>query len=193
MAADALTFYFDFTCPYSYIAWELLQRKRRQQPFQMKLIGIGPNPPGNPGLLGRELWCDARWAALHAIAEKLDFVINRPLVQASSQVALRGLDMYQGFGLTDYVSGVFKVLFRDNADISTSSELVEHLQANGIDTVPLLSALKEPETLKKVEDDALLWGHARIRTIPTLEFGNERLAGLFDQRAIENFLVTLDI
>ncbi len=193
MAADALTFYFDFTCPYSYIAWELLQRKRRQQPFQMKLIGIGPNPPGNPGLLGRELWCDARWAALHAIAEKLDFVINRPSVQASSQVALRGLDMYEGFGLTDYVSGVFKVLFRDNADISTSSELVEHLQANGIDTVPLLSALKEPETLKKVEDDALLWGHARIRTIPTLEFGNERLAGLFDQRAIENFLVTLDI
>lgn len=193
MAADALTFYFDFTCPYSYIAWELLQRKRRQQPFQMKLIGIGPNPPGNPGLLGRELWCDARWAALHAIAEKLDFVINRPSVQASSQVALRGLDMYQGFGLTDYVSGVFKVLFRDNADISTSSELVEHLQANGIDTVPLLSALKEPETLNKVEDDALLWGHARIRTIPTLEFGNERLAGLFDQRAIENFLVTLDI
>jgi len=193
VAADALTFYFDFTCPYSYIAWELLQRKRRQQPFQMKLIGIGPNPPGNPGLLGRELWCDARWAALHAIAEKLDFVINRPSVQASSQVALRGLDMYEGFGLTDYVSGVFKVLFRDNADISTSSELVEHLQANGIDTVPLLSALKEPETLKKVEDDALLWGHARIRTIPTLEFGNERLAGLFDQRAIENFLVTLDI
>ncbi|OQA05725.1 MAG: DSBA-like thioredoxin domain protein [bacterium ADurb.Bin374] len=193
MAADALTFYFDFTCPYSYIAWELLQRKRRQQPFQMKLIGIGPNPPGNPGLLGRELWCDARWAALHAIAEKLDFVINRPSVQASSQVALRGLDMYEGFGLTDYVSGVFKVLFRDNADISTSSELVEHLQANGIDTVPLLSALKEPETLNKVEDDALLWGHARIRTIPTLEFGNERLAGLFDQRAIENFLVTLDI
>ncbi|MBP7633620.1 DsbA family protein [Candidatus Ozemobacteraceae bacterium] len=193
MAADALTFYFDFTCPYSYLGWELLERKRRVQPFQVKLVGIGANPPGNPGLLGRELWSDARWAELHAIAGKFDLVINKPSASASSQVALRGLSMYEGFGLTDYVSGVFKVFFRDNIDISSPKMLVEHLQLNGIDTLPLLNALKDPETLKKVEDDSLLWGHARIRTIPTLQFDAERLAGLFDQRAIDNFLITLDI
>lgn len=193
MAGDALTYYFDFTCPYSYLGWELLERKRRQQAFPIKLTGIGPNPPGNPGLLGRELWCDSRWTELHAIAEQLGFVIKRPSVQASSQTALRGLSMYEGFGLTDYVSGVFKVLFRDNIDITTPKVLIEHLQSNGIDTMPLANALKDPGTLKKVEDDALLWGHLRIRTIPTLQFGDERLAGLFDQRAIDNFLITLDI
>jgi len=193
VAGDALTFYFDFTCPYSYLGWELLERKRREQPFQVKLVGIGANPPGNPGLLGREFWSDARWSELHAIGHKLGIVINKPPSPSSSQVALRGLSLYEGFGLTDYVSGVFKVFFRDSVDISTSKALVEHLQLNGIDTLPLLNALKDPETLKKVEEDSLLWGHARIRTVPTLEFGAERLAGLFDQRAIDNFLITLDV
>lgn len=192
MASETLTFFFDFTCPYSYLGWELLQIKCKQQPFPMTLIGIGPNPPGNPTLLGRALWGDHRWSELQKLGEKIGIVIHRPTVPATSQVALRGLGMYEGCSLTDYVSGIFKALFRENVDISVPRILIDYLHASGIDSKPLEMALADPNTLKQVEDNLLLWGHNRIRTLPTFQAGSERLAGLFDQRAIDNFLITLD-
>jgi len=190
---DPLTFYFDFTCPYSYLGWELVQKARRQRTFPMRLVGIGPNPPGNPNLLGRALWCDQRWSALQKLAAQLDITIRKPGMKASSIPALRGLTVYEGSGLPEYVSGVFRAFFRDNVDISIPRNLVDNLQSNGIDPKPLAKALIMPETLRKVEDDLFLWGHERIRTLPTLCYGQERLAGLFDQRGIDNFLILLDM
>jgi len=193
VVAEPLTFYFDFTCPYSYLGWELMQKARRKRSFPMTLIGIGPNPPGNPNLLGRALWSDQRWSALQKLAEQLDITICKPAGKISSLIALRGLTVYEGSALPEYVSGVFRALFRDNIDISIPRSLVDNLQTNGIDPKPLARALMMPETLKKVEDDMFLWGHERIRTLPTLCYGQERLAGLFDQRGIENFMILLDM
>ncbi len=84
MVAEPLTFYFDFTCPYSYLGWELMQKARRKRSFPMTLIGIGPNPPGNPNLLGRALWSDQRWSALQKLAEQLDITICKPAGKISS-------------------------------------------------------------------------------------------------------------
>ncbi|HEY9068993.1 MAG TPA: DsbA family protein [Candidatus Ozemobacteraceae bacterium] len=193
MAPDKLTFYFDFTCPYSYIGWELLQKIRQTRPFELTLVGIGPNPPGNPRLLGRAFWSDDRWAGLKKLGNQLGLTIERPHPKATSTVARRGLALYEGSALPEYVSGVFRACFRDQVDISNPHTLVEHLQTNGIDPKPLAHAIVLPETLRKAEDDMLSWGHERIRTLPTLRFGQERLAGLFDQRGIDGFLSLMEI
>jgi len=185
---NVLKLYFDFYCPYCYMAWELLFKALKNRDIPMQLHGIGLNPPGNPLMHNRGIWSDQRWEQIKKQSEKLGLFVRKPQFMENSIIPTRGLSKYRGLGLREYVSGVFKAIFREGIDLAKSHSLIDFLQSDGVDVKPLNEALSDPATLEKVKEDTLLWGHDRIRMIPTFQVGDERYAGLVDERGLDNFI-----
>ncbi len=184
----AVRFYFDFYCPYSYLGWEILHREYQAQEFPLEVVAIGPNPPNNSDLLGRNLWGEMRWQALAEKGKTLGLTIRPVEGSAFSLAPHQALPFYQGIGRQAFMAGVFKGIFELGLDFGHPQTLLNHLQSEGIDTLPLTKALGNPETMAQAKERFLLWNSQRIRMIPLLECGQDRLAGVFDRRGVQNFL-----
>ncbi len=183
-----LTFYFSFQCPYSYMVWHLLLKLLKNSELTVAPIEIGYSSLGNTKYHFREIWSEERWARLIEDAKKLGLRMSQPSKYVSGLQAARALEVYNGSEIVDYISSVFRGVFFTGTDISQVNALRIHLQSEGVDSSGFSAALETPSTLKAAEDNQLLWGHKRIRTVPTLEFESERYSGFVEESGLERYL-----
>ena len=185
-----LRFYFDFLCPYSYLAWHVMDQFARTQEIPpLEFFAIGNHPPDNPNLHNRHRWSPERWQRIREHGKRFGLVINPPAEPPElTLLPQRALCNYTGTGLREYVTGIFRSHFTHGVNLSSATQISDFLQMEGIDPIPFQLAVKDPETLKLVQEHQHLWGTRRIRMIPTLEIEDERLSGIIDRRGIENFL-----
>jgi len=183
-----LQFYFDFLCPYSYIALELMRRTLDQKQLEVEYICPGLRTPG-VDVDERSFWQPDRWGRIAKAAEKLGLTIRPPAPTANSVLVRRGLRKYAGIGLAEYIGSVFKGVFTAGVDISKERLLIEFLQSDGADIKPLEEALNDSGTALAAAEDSNLWVTQRLRLLPTFSLSNERYAGMIDARGLENFLL----
>lgn len=182
-----IKFYFSFQCPYSYMAWEML-KKLLSNKTSLAPIEIGLFPQSTSKFHYQDIWGIPRWNRLIKDAEKLKLKISQPNKYVSGITATRGIEAYGNINAIDYITSVFRAVFFSSVDISLQTSLRLHLQSEGIDSSILSSALEDPETEKKANDQLMLWGHERIRVLPTIELEDERYCGFIDQYGLERFL-----
>lgn len=183
-----IKFYFSFQCPYCFIAWELLRAVLKSTRLTLQPIEIGLNPPGNTKFHFREIWGSLRWKRLIEEAAALKLTISQPEKYVSDIPAIRGIEAYGKLNAEDYISSIFRAFFSARIDISIPTSLRLHLQSDGLDSSILAAALDDPKTEIKANDQLLLWGHERIRMLPTIECGEERFCGLVDKNGLERLL-----
>ena len=182
-----IKFYFSFQCPYSYMTWEML-KKLLSSKVSLAPIEIGLFPPGTSKFHFREIWGEPRWNRLVNDAEKINVRVSQPDKYVSGITAARAIEAYGQESAKDYITSVFHAVFFRHLDISLPNSLRLHLQSEGIDSSILSAAIENPETEKKANDQLLLWGHERIRMVPTIELDEERYCGFIDQSGLERFL-----
>ncbi|HAE37524.1 MAG TPA: hypothetical protein DCG57_02660 [Candidatus Riflebacteria bacterium] len=182
-----IKFYFSFQCPYSYMAWEML-KKLLSSKVGVAPIEIGLFPQSTSKFHYQDIWGEPRWNRLVKDAAKINLKISPPEKYVSSMVAARAIEAYGNIGAKDYITSVFRAVFFSRVDISLPNSLRLHLQSEGIDSSVLSAAIDNPDTEKKTADQQLLWGHERIRMVPTVELSDERYCGFIDQPGLERFL-----
>jgi 2-hydroxychromene-2-carboxylate isomerase len=183
-----IKFYFSFQCPYSYVAWEMLKKLLKDSRLSLAPIETGLNPPGNTKFHFREIWGEPRWQRLIRDAEKEGLKISQPARYVSAVNAVRAIEAVGNANCPDYISSVFRAVFLARIDISLPTSLRLHLQSEGLDSSVLAAAMDDPVTEKKAENQQLLWGHERIRVVPTIELDGERYSGYIDRPGLERFL-----
>ncbi|MDD3149120.1 MAG: DsbA family protein [Candidatus Riflebacteria bacterium] len=180
-----IKFYFSFQCPYCYIAWELLKAVLKNTRLTLQPLEIGLNPPGNTKFHFREIWGELRWKRLIDEAAAIKLTISKPDRYVSDIPAIRAIEAYGTLSAEDYITSVFRAVFSARVDISIPTSLRLHLQSEGLDSSILMAALDDPKTEKKASEQILLWGHERIRMLPTIECSDERFCGLVDKHGLE--------
>jgi len=183
-----IKFYFSFQCPYSYIAWEILKKLLKDSRISIMPIEIGLFPTGSTKFHFRELWNTPRWNLLIEDAKQVGLTISKPEKYVSSLNAARPIEAYGSVNAADYITSVFRGFFINRLDVSLPTCLKMHLQSDGIDSGVLTRALEDKETEKKAQADQLLWGHERIRMVPTVELDGERYSGFTDEASLDRFL-----
>ncbi len=183
-----IKFYFSFQCPYSYIAWELLRSLLKQSRLTLQPIEIGLNPPGNTKYHFREIWSEQRWSRIIADAAAVGLKISCPERYVSGIPAARAIEAYGNLNAEDYITSIFRGFFCARVDISIPTSLRLHLQSEGLDSSILAAALEDPTTEVKAIERTMLWGHDRVRMLPTIECGEERFCGLIDKAGLERHL-----
>lgn len=183
-----IKFFFSFQCPYSYIAWEMLKKILKGSKITLNPIEIGIFPPSTTKFHFREIWARPRWERLIKDAEQAGVKITKPEKYVSSINASRGIEAFGAANAPDYITSVFKAFFFRRIDISIPISLRTHLQSEGLDSAILAQCLEDPGTEKAAQEKLLLWGHERIRMIPTIELDGERYSGYVDFASLERFL-----
>lgn len=183
-----IKFYFSFQCPYSYIAWELLRALLKQSRLTLQPIEIGLNPPGNTKYHFREIWSEQRWNRIIADAAAVGLKISRPERYVNGIPATRAIEAYGPLNAEDYITSIFRGFFCARVDISIPTSLRLHLQSEGLDSSILAGALDDPKTEARANELTMLWGHERVRMLPTIECGEERFCGLIDKSGLERHL-----
>ncbi|EKD82468.1 MAG: hypothetical protein ACD_39C01278G0005 [uncultured bacterium] len=182
-----IKFYFSFQCPYSYMTWEML-KKLLSNKVSLAPIEIGLFPQSTSKFHYQDIWGEPRWNRLVKDAAKINLKISPPEKYVSSITAARAIEFYGNIGAKDYITSVFRAVFFSRVDISLPNSLRLHLQSEGIDSSILSAAIDNPATEKKANDQLLLWGHERIRMVPTVALAEERYCGFIDQPGLERFL-----
>jgi len=186
-----INFYFSFQDPYCYLAWVLLQNSLKEFDFiKVKPINIGLNPSNNKFSF-RESWGGMRWQRLAKEAQSLGITIKKPLQFVSENLTARCIQNYGVSGAEYYISSIFKAEFTNNIDISVAHSLRYFLQSEGNDSEILVKSSNDSSTLGAFEAQIDFWGKKRIRAIPTIEVGNERIAGYITKKQLEDILRSL--
>lgn len=186
-----INFYFSFQDPYCYLAWILLQNSLKDyNSIKVKPINIGLNPSNNKFSF-RESWGGMRWLRLAKEAKLLGITINKPLEVVPEELTARCIPDYGISGAEYYISSIFKAEFTNNINISIAHILRYFLQSEGNDSEVMMNASNDPKTLEKFNAQTDFWGKKRIRAIPTIEVGNERVAGLITQKQLDDILRSL--
>ena len=186
-----INFYFSFQDPYCYLAWILLQNSLKDfNTIKIKPINIGLNPSNNKFSF-REYWGGLRWLRLAKEAKLLGITINKPLEIVSEDLTARSIQSYGVGGAEYYISSIFKAEFTNNINISIAHSLRYFLQSEGNDSEVMMDAFNDQKTLDLYKEQVELWNKKRIRAIPTIEVGNERLSGFITQKQLENLIRSL--
>jgi 2-hydroxychromene-2-carboxylate isomerase len=183
-----IKFYFSFQCPYSFMAWEILSKILNKKNIKIAPIEIGNSPQGNTKYHFREIWGKPRWERLIKDADELGLKILQPKDYVSSLPATRAIEEYSKDNIFDYITSIFRAVFVTQVNISHVNSLRLHLQSEGLDSSIFADAQEKPETLALAKANQLLWGHERIRTIPTIQLEDERYSGLIDENGLTRFL-----
>ena len=184
-----INFYFSFQCPYSFIAWKLLcEILKNNEKITLNPINVGIAVDGWNRYSFMNLWGGERWLRLTREAKAVGIDISKPLNIVSEEMVARAIESYDASGAEYYISSVFKAEFISNIDISISNILRYYLQGEGNDSEIFIQALEDENTLIKYKNNIDLWGKKRIRLLPTIEIGKDRISGLVKQRQIEDFL-----
>ena len=186
-----INFYFSFQDPYCYLAWVLLQESLKEfNSIKVKPINIGLNPPNNK-FSYRESWGGLRWMRLVKEAKLLGITMNKPLQYVSENLTARCIPDYGVGGAEYYITSIFKAEFTNNIDISITHSLRYFLQSEGNDSDVLVNSSNNSKTLDAYKAQIDLWGKKRIRAIPTIEVGNERIAGYIAKKQLDDLLRSL--
>lgn len=169
------------------MTWEML-KKLLGSKISIAPIEIGLFPQSTSKYHFQDIWAEPRWNRLIKDAAKIKLKITPPAKYVSAITATRGIEYYHNLNAIDYITSVFRAVFFSRVDISSPNSLKLHLQSEGLDSSILSAALDSPGTEKKATDQLLLWGHERIRILPTVEVGDERYCGFIDQYGLERFL-----
>lgn len=170
------------------MAWEILKTVLKNTRITVQPVNIGLNPPGNSKFHFREIWSSQRWQRLAADAAHFKLNIRQPEKYVSDLTAARAIAAYGALNAEDYITSVFRAFFSSGIDISIAASLRPFLQSEGLDSTILMSAIDNPDTEKAFNEQILLWGHERIRILPTIECGDERFCGLIDKPGLERLL-----
>jgi len=169
------------------MTWEMLKTLLGSR-VSLAPIEIGLFPQSNSKYNYQDIWGEPRWNRLIKDAAKLDLKITPPAKYVSGITATRAIEYYGNFNAIDYITSVFRGVFFSRIDISLPNSLRLHLQSEGVDSSILSAALESPATEKKANDQLMLWGHERIRMLPTVALGDERYCGFIDKSGLERFL-----
>ena len=184
-----INFYFSFQCPYSFITWRLLSDiLRDNEKVSLNPINIGIAIDGWNKYSYMNLWGGERWLRLSREAQSLGIKISKPLNIFNEELVARAIESYENTGAEYYISTVFKAVFISNLDISISNVIRYFLQSEGNDSDIFMEALGNENTLIKYKNNLDLWHKKRIRLLPTIEIGTDRISGFVKKRQIEDFL-----
>lgn len=186
-----LKFYFSFQCPYSYIAWNVINKVLDKTHVTVAPINVGRMPPGNLKYHFRDIWSDERWENLSGDANKLLLKMSKPEKFVSELSVSRAISYYPSDEIPEYISSVFRAVFFTGIDISNNSKMRMHLQSESIDSSLFDDAQHDESTLAKAEEQLLIWGHERLRIVPTIDNKGERYAGLIDAYGLERYIQDL--
>jgi len=186
-----LKFFFSFQCPYSYIAWNVISKVLDKTSVTLAPINVGYMPPGNLKYHFRDIWSDERWAKLSGDANKLLLKMSKPEKFVSELSVSRAISNYAADEISEYISSVFSAVFFTGAGISSNSKLRMHLQSESVDSSPFDDAQHDESTLAKAEEQLMIWGHERLRIVPTIDNKGERYAGLIDASGFECYIQDL--
>jgi predicted DsbA family dithiol-disulfide isomerase len=183
----------DFVCPFCFLAEEPLRRaiegldvKVDWEPFELR-------PFPEPTLRPEGEYLQTAWSrSVYPLAERMGIPIRLPEVspQPYSRLAFEGLPFARAHGRdTEYVDAVMRAFFQRSVDIGQLDELASIAAEVGLPADEFRAVLEDRRYAG--EHDAAL--HAarqmRIRAVPTLVIGKQRLEGLSNaatiRRAIE--------
>ena len=184
-----INFYFSFQCPYSYLAWiQLCKILKDNNKVSLNPIDVGIDSVGNNKYSYRDLWGGERWLRLSNEARKLGVSLSKPVKIVSENLTARSLEQFGSAGAEYYISSIFKAVFSTNIDISITSTLRYFLQSEGNDSELIVKACEDENTLIKAKANMDFWTKKRIRLLPTIEIGSERIAGFINKKQIEDLL-----
>ena len=187
-----INFYFSFQCPYSYLAWtQLCKILSNNDKINVKPINVGIDNAVSNKYSFRKQWGGERWLRLSNEAKQLGITMSKPLKEVPELLASRSIEYFGSSGVEYYITTIFKAVFSANIDISITNTLRYFLQSEGNDSELIIKASEDPKTLVKANENIDQWGKKRIRLLPTIEIGSERIAGYLTQREIENLLRSL--
>ena len=184
-----INFYFSFQCPYSFLAWiHLCNILKDIDTVTLKPLNIGIEAIGNNKYSFREYWGGERWLRLSKEAQSLGISISKPLKFVSEEIPAKSIPIYGAAGAEYYISSAFKAVFSSNIDISITNALRYFLQSECNDSELIIKASENPEYYKRHKEITELWTKNRIRLLPTIEIGKERISGYLTRKQIENLL-----
>lgn len=187
--ADTLTFFFDFTSPYSYLASTQVEALARRIGAELEwvptfLAGVmratGNSPPATVELKGKHMARDlARWAAIYGVPLRWN-----PWFPFASQHALRAA---AATATTDparavaFHKALFAAAWIDGDDLGDRAVLAKVARAAGVDETLAANATDDPvwkDALKVNTDRAVAlgaFGMPAFEYAGDLYFGNDRL------------------
>ena len=186
-----LRFYFSFQCPYSYILWGIMSKVLDKTKIKLAPINVGLTPTGTTKYHFRDIWSDERWERLSRDAEAIGIKISKPARIVSEISVSRALQYFPSEELPAYISSIFRAVFFAGIDISSRNKVRLHLQSESIDSSKFDDAQNDEKTKEKAEEHLLIWGHERLRIIPTIDNKGERYAGLIDSYGLERYIQDL--
>ncbi|MFT5433880.1 MAG: putative DsbA family dithiol-disulfide isomerase [Myxococcota bacterium] len=179
-----ITFYADFVCPFSYVAWcslvpevsEELTLDVVWQPYQ-----LDPEAPA----AGREIAAHEAgriWGSTRRLAHRFDLPINRqaPLRTPNSRPALAAAEACRVAGTLDsFRKAAFRAWFVDGRDISDLTVLAE--LAPGID-------LSDPRWHVAIDTARSTAQRHGISSVPAFRCSTAVLHGIRDADALLDFI-----
>ncbi|MFQ5883693.1 MAG: DsbA family protein [Thermoplasmata archaeon] len=188
---ETIHIYFDFVCPYSYIASKragILKRDFDVQ-FNWKPWEIYPERPYECETRG-DLTCSMIVAML---AREIGLAITMPRHMSNSHVALLGAEFAKKKGkFNDYRHAVFQAHWEEKKDISDIEVLKAICSKIGMDPDEFEQEIANPEYDKILEENDREAERMNVQQVPSyiledrIVVGNVRLADL--KKEIKKFL-----
>lgn len=194
-AAGRLEVWIDFVCPYCFLAEKPLEEAMRGLDVRLDWMPFELRPRPQPTLRPADDYLQTVWKrSVYPLAARLGIDIRLPTVspQPYSQLALEGLQFASEHGKArEYVDAVFRAFFQRDLDIG-SIEVLEGLARDialpaEAFTTALTSGRYTAVHRRALERAAQL----RIRAVPTILVGDQRIEGVPDASALRDALEVL--
>jgi predicted DsbA family dithiol-disulfide isomerase len=182
--------YFDYVCPYCFIAHENARRFQAKFPkvrFNWKPWEICPETPTEGVVL--DFGCVS--PAVAKLADEAGFQLRSPSIQPNSHLALMSLFYAnERDKLEQYNSAVFKALWNESRNIGelrTLSRIIGEIGLNPkeFDRTIVADHDRYAGLLEESESDAI---RDNIQLAPTFLFGQKQIVGNVSARRIEKFI-----
>ncbi|MCK4443593.1 MAG: DsbA family protein [Thermoplasmata archaeon] len=191
MTTKTVDIYFDYVCPYCYIASkrEAILKKDLDIDFNWKPWEIHPERP----MRAEERTVLRPSFIISGLASEIGLNVTMPVHRSNSRMALLGMLYAKSIGKFDeYHKSVFRKHWEEKKDISDVAVLKEICTEIGIDPTELEKAVANPDfdrILKEMDREA---GRRNVELVPSyvldgrIVVGNIPLANL--KRALEDYL-----
>lgn len=189
MAKDRLVFAFDFVDPGSYLIRVLSNRWMQRSPDpRVRMLPLELRPPPRPVLAPSDPTWTAMERDLGQLAEREAVPFDPPgfvpWTRKAHELALHGVEA--GVDVHDLL---FRARFEEGRDIGRVDVLVTLAGRAGLDEAEVRTVLGVDRFGPRVEAARAEARELRIRGVPTLLAGGERLEGLRSMDELEAFLV----
>ncbi len=191
-----LEVFFDYTCPYCYLALRELNQILPDYPeLSVKWCPCEINPPSEPRVYGWDK--EADWLVeLMPRLEKAGLSIKRPFEPGNySYLAIQGLFCLeeQGADIKRYNDAVYNAVFGESKDIENMNVLSECAIAAGADADAFRRALNSEAYIeRRLKLNKYGWEENALDSVPSFRLGDARLNAVYGvgvlRQQIEEFL-----